>query len=248
MSEAHAEDPEACLLVLLCLDAGLRLGEALGLRWGHILWGENENDRSRGLIIRESRPQGGSPGPTKSGRERRVALSRRLRQALGEVYRERFAPGPEVHVLMRIEPHNFRNREWRQILKRAGIGPRKIKDLRDTFASQLLSQGIPLGYVSRQLGHSDVAVTARHYARWVGDDVYRQPVRLRRDEVPADLLARLPESPQSPPSFGEVADDDSLSTRKRGAPGTTRTCDPQVRSLVLYPTELRARRGGMNLP
>ena len=123
-------------------------------------------------------------------------------------------------MLTRIEPHNFRNREWRRILKRAGIGPRKIKDLRDTFASHLLSQGIPLGYVSRQLGHSDVSVTARHYARWVGDDVY----------------------------LGEVADDDSLSTRKRGAPGTTRTCDPQVRSLVLYPTELRARGVRMNHP
>ena len=27
-----------------------------------------------------------------------------------------------------------------------------------------------------------------------------------------------------------------------GAPGTTRTCDPQFRKLVLYPTELRAPR------
>jgi hypothetical protein len=27
-----------------------------------------------------------------------------------------------------------------------------------------------------------------------------------------------------------------------GAPGTTRTCDPQLRKLMLYPTELRARR------
>ena len=26
-----------------------------------------------------------------------------------------------------------------------------------------------------------------------------------------------------------------------GAPGTTRTCDPQLRKLMLYPTELRAR-------
>ena len=39
----------------------------------------------------------------------------------------------------------------------------KLKDLRDTFASQLLSAGIQLGYVSTQLGHSDVGITARHY-------------------------------------------------------------------------------------
>ena len=28
-----------------------------------------------------------------------------------------------------------------------------------------------------------------------------------------------------------------------GAPGTIRTSDPQIRSLVLYPAELRARAG-----
>ena len=31
-----------------------------------------------------------------------------------------------------------------------------------------------------------------------------------------------------------------------GAPGTIRTSDPQIRSLMLYPAELRARRGGAN--
>ena len=29
-----------------------------------------------------------------------------------------------------------------------------------------------------------------------------------------------------------------------GAPGTTRTYDPQIRNLMLYPTELRAQFGG----
>jgi hypothetical protein len=69
-----------------------------------------------------------------------------------------------------------------------------MKDLRDTFASQLLTSGVSLGYVSRQLGHADVAVTAKHYARWAGGDLYREPMVLEHGEVPADLLARLPES------------------------------------------------------
>ena len=46
---------------------------------------------------------------------------------------------------------------------------RRLKDLRDTFASQLVSAGIPLGYVSHQLGHANLAVTAKHYARWIDD-------------------------------------------------------------------------------
>jgi hypothetical protein len=84
-------------------------------------------------------------------------------------------------------------------VKTKGIGHRRMKDLRDTFASQLLTAGVQLGYVSQQLGHADVAVTARHYARWAGGDIYREPLRLEPGEVPADLLARLAESPQKPP-------------------------------------------------
>jgi integrase len=64
-------------------------------------------------------------------------------------------------VLVGIEPSNFRHRAWRRILKRADIGPRAIKDRRDTVASQLLTAGVQLGYVSQQLGRADVSVTAR---------------------------------------------------------------------------------------
>ncbi len=201
VTAARKEDQEAHVLTLLLLDAGLRLGEALGLRWGHIVWGEDDDDPSRALRIEESRPRGGSPGPTKSGRIRRVALSRRLRGLLGSVYRSRFAPSDEVHVLPDIDPANFRNREWRRILKRAKIGHIRMKDLRDTFASQLLTAGVPLGYVSKQLGHADVAVTARHCARWAGGDEYREPVRLEEGEVPADLLAQLEEREKSQQSL-----------------------------------------------
>jgi integrase len=34
-------------------------------------------------------------------------------------------------------------------------------------------------FVSQQLGHSDVAVTARHYARWRGGEGYRDPMAPR---------------------------------------------------------------------
>jgi hypothetical protein len=41
----------------------------------------------------------------------------------------------------------------------AGVG------LRAPYGSQLFTAGGQLGYVAKQLGHGDVAVTARHYAR-----------------------------------------------------------------------------------
>ena len=76
-------------------------------------------------------------------------------------------PGNDAHVLGKVHPSNFNRREWRRIRTRAGLPERKLKDLRDTYASHLLSANIPLPYVSKQLGHGDVLTTARHYARWI---------------------------------------------------------------------------------
>ncbi len=92
-----------------------------------------------------------------------------------------------------FDPRNFGQRRWALIAREAGLGHHVPKDLRDTFASWLLSLGVQLGYVSQQLGHADVAVTARHYAKWVGGDAYREPMTLLPGELPADLLARVVE-------------------------------------------------------
>ena len=178
------------------LDAGLRMGEVTALTWGQVAWGRDEDDRTRKLTIDRNRPRGCEVGPPKSGRSREVALSRRLRRALAELYDLGFRPGPEAAVLPGFDPSNFAHREWRRILKRAAIGHRAPKDLRDTFASQLLTAGVQLAYVSEQLGHADIQVTSRHYAKWCGGDVYREPMRLEPGEVPADLLARMVEEAQ----------------------------------------------------
>lgn len=85
VAEARGEGPASAALVLLCLDAGLHLGEALGRRWQAIEWGD-DRDRTRALRIEENRPTGGDSAAPKSGRAHRVALSRRLRWALLELY------------------------------------------------------------------------------------------------------------------------------------------------------------------
>jgi integrase len=208
------EGPEAFVYVLLGLDAGLRQGEALGLRWGAIGWADGDADPARHLLVDASRPRGGELGPTKSGRAREVAMSLRLHRAFTALYRQRWNLGPDRFVVGGIDPSNFRAREWRRILKRAGIGKRSYKDLRDTYASSLITAGVQLGYVSAQLGHADVAVTARHYAKWIGGDVYRAPLQLRDGDVPADFIARFAyEPPQSHPTKKAAGDSKLLSPR-----------------------------------
>ena len=39
--------------------------------------------------------------------------------------------------------------------------------LRDTFAVDLLEQGVPLEEVSKLLGHESIKTTEKHYAKWV---------------------------------------------------------------------------------
>lgn len=112
-------------------------------------------------------------GPPKSGRARTVALSRRLRRALERLHWAQWQPGPEARLFPGFDPRNFGQRDWARLVREAKLGQ--------------------LGYVSRQFGHADVAVTARHYAKWVEGDAYREPMALLPGEVPADLLARVVE-------------------------------------------------------
>ena len=187
---AMAEDSRSAVAVLLLLDTGMRLAEAEALTWGQIGLGSDDDAGSRSILVDRARVCRDYEAKPKSGRSRRVQMSRRLRRALVDFRKSRFNPAPDRRVLEGFHAGNFRNRQWRRILERAGIGHWKPKDLRDTFASHLLTRGINPAYVAKQLGHSDWSVTARHYARWTAGDYYVEPERLEAGEVPADLLSR----------------------------------------------------------
>jgi len=176
---------------VLQLDAGLRLGEAAGLRWRDVVWGDGPSDTRRCLVVREAIARGKHAGAPKSGRSRRVALSRRLQALLRESYIASGRPGAAERVLAGFHQRNYQARHFDAVCLAARLPRHTPKDLRDTFASQLLTAGVQLGYISAQLGHGDVATTARHYARWAGGDAYRRPVELEAGEVPADVLARM---------------------------------------------------------
>jgi len=150
---------------------------------------------------------------------------------------------PERRVLEDTDRDNFRARQWRRICERGDLGDRAMKDLRNTFASQLLTCGVQLGYVSRQLGHSKPTVTADHYAKWCGGDDYRDPLTPRDGELPADLLARIPA--ESPSYFrhsggstrmgvGFTNEKPSGIAGLAGADERIRTADLRITNALLY--------------
>jgi integrase len=66
-----------------------------------------------------------------------------------------------------INLSNFRNRVWRPALEGASLDYRPLYECRHTFATLALAAGVPLEWISRQLGHADTRITLRHYARFL---------------------------------------------------------------------------------
>ena len=54
-----------------------------------------------------------------------------------------------------------------RVLEAAGLPSFRVYDLRHTYASLLLSAGVPLLYVAQQLGHAKPMITLKYYARWI---------------------------------------------------------------------------------
>ncbi len=108
---------------------------------------------------------------------------------------------PEARIFYDVDAMNFRRRRaddgtgregpWGRVCRRAGLGAVKLKDLRDTYASQLLTCGVSVGWISNQLGHATTDIATKRYARWCGGAEYRDPLTREPGEVPSDFLARL---------------------------------------------------------
>ena len=104
-----------------------------------------------------------------------------------------------------------------------------------------------MGEASAQLGHADISITAKHCAEWCGGDVYREPMALRRGEVPADFLARLEIRPHFDPTEhnfvldpeGDEAESEAVTGSSVVGTGGIEPPTPTV-SRWCSPTELRA--------
>jgi integrase len=79
---------------------------------------------------------------------------------------------------------------WRKIFSRvfksAGIKAHPHQ-FRHTFAKRLLVKGVPVGYVANLLGHSKVAITEKHYSKWI-----------KERQSPVNAAVRATWEPQKP--------------------------------------------------
>lgn len=153
LRDAASVDSRIYAIIEVLLQTGIRIGELANLRVEDI----NENT----LRIRQY-----------EGHEaREVPLNRRGREALKR-YMETRAKTQDNHVFVTKTGRPFLVRNIRDAVeryfKKAGIENVKINDLRHTFVSHHLKQGVSLVFLSRVLGHKRLSSTER-YLQYVKD-------------------------------------------------------------------------------
>lgn len=155
-------------LIRFALWTGLRTSELVALEWNDIDW-------KKGVVrvIKAQTQAADAPETpkTKSGK-REVKLLGPALAALTEQKAHTYLHSPRVfHNPRTGEPWTgdqaIRKTLWTPALKRAKVRYRNPYQTRHTYGSMMLSSGEPLAWVSDQMGHSSVLVTAKVYARWI---------------------------------------------------------------------------------
>lgn len=158
---AAKDDPLYAFYVLACT-TGMRQGELLALRWEYV-------DFNAGTIQVRRTVWQGKVYPPKTPRSRRtVRLSQIAIRALWD-HRQKQTPDTEWRFPNRagqpMDCHNFIYREWKQLVKKAGLSDKtKFHDLRHTAATLLLTKGVHPKIVQELLGHSSISITLDTYS------------------------------------------------------------------------------------
>jgi len=150
---------------------GVRPSEARALQPGHL-------DLVKGTVgVEQSADLHNRIKATKTEETRVVDLSARLRTRLQEYLSrltlEAMAHGKAQPDLLfpgdangLLDESQLR-KVFKWILQQAMLPHFRVYDLRHTYASRLLSAGVPLLYVSKQLGHRKPTTTLKYYAKWI---------------------------------------------------------------------------------
>jgi integrase len=157
-------------LYVISLTVGLRIGEALGLKWSDI-----DLDTGTLRVNRQLQRYTGKGfvfSEPKHGRRRTVDLPHRAVEALrshrkrqveeqlraGARWADNGLVFPSGHGTP-LDARNVANKHFKPVLKRAGLPDIRFHDLRHTCATLLLGRGVYPKYVQHLLGHKSIKLT-----------------------------------------------------------------------------------------
>lgn len=178
-AKAEEENHRLLFLFKVLFYSGLRISEALGLKYSDITNGQIHVERQyeRGVLC-----------PPKHNSYRTLPAHTELLRALEdhilwhkEEMRKNKYKGDYIFTTSTgklLDYHNVR-RSMERLYKRCDIAPKKIHAYRSTFCTELCRAKVPIEVASKLMGHKSVEVTAKHYA-------------LIREDTKAEAISMLP--------------------------------------------------------
>lgn len=157
-------DNEFNVMVLLEISTGLRRGEILGLKPEDIHY----DGQYYCVEVRRSISPTTDDTKLKTKHSRRsVTIPKNIYDLLKTI------PTKESGYL--FDWYNFkRSEKLKELLTKIGIPTTTFHGLRDTHASFLFSNNIPLSYVSRRLGHDSILTTEKYYLELMPEKKHSQ--------------------------------------------------------------------------
>jgi integrase len=168
--------PKDYPMALTLARTGMRFGEVCALQWGDI------DFNSRFILVQRNVTNRGQIDTPKNNKTHRVDISLQLVEVLTELRKQRkvetlkkgWGEVPEwVFISSKRKPiimNNWRDKIFNRALEKAGLRKIRVHDLRHGYAHQLIKAGATLLFVSHQLGHSSIKITADCYGHIKRDD------------------------------------------------------------------------------
>ena len=195
-----AKDSRYEALYHLAVKTGMRQGELLGLKWNDLDWKKGfmrvrrqlQRINHQGLLF--SQPK------TKTG-NRSIQLGEQtlqiLRTHLGKQHhdqdfsKQNWQDEGLIFPTPLGTPTDPRNliRDYKRVLKKAGLHEIRFHDLRHTAASLMLNNGVPILVVSKILGHSKASTTLDIYGHLIS--VMQEDAARMMDELITPIPVEL---------------------------------------------------------
>lgn len=137
-------------LILTAMNSGMRRGELFALRWRAV-------DLQRKTLVVEA-------ASAKSGESRFIPLNTELAAVLERWLAQAGAPKANDFVFPGANGGKLTNCQtsWDNVRTAAGLVDFRLHDLRHTFASWLVQEGVGLDRVQKLMGHSTMEMTLRY--------------------------------------------------------------------------------------
>ena len=170
--------------IFLMASTGMRPGEIIALKWNDINFVKKFIQVNK-TVVR------GNEGDVKTHSSNRFVDM--LPQAELYLKRQLNLTGNQEFVFLssfhkQFYSHDIIGVNFKKILKKSGVEARKLYNLRHTFASQMISKGADIVWVSKMLGHKDVSITLKIYTKFIQED---DDMRFKKIEKMGTILGTI---------------------------------------------------------